>query len=202
MRFLRQSTAIDILVGPLVDETDGVTPITTVTLAGVTAAVIKGDVRTGLTLVATGNNHFTHVADGYWELNLTTADANTTGIFRVTLRDDDGFLPVWEDFMVLPQQVFDSLVAGTDQLDVDAGVTGGLTAAAVADAVLDESVSEHQTAGTVGAELHLTRAMLANKRRHTVSTGVDEVFDDDGTTLLRTMTPIDGGSDQIEVDPS
>ncbi len=342
MRFLRQSTALDVVVGPLVDKTDGVTPVTAATLGGITAAVIKGDARTGLTLAASGNNHFTHIADGYWELNLTTSDTNTTGIFRVTLRDDDGFLPMWEDFMVLPQQVFDSLVTGTDQLEVDAvrisgsptaadnvqanianldasvasrlaasavpanfddlaitpttglvsvgtnndksgysisgtkntfddlndissagvnaqvdqaladvnldklvknaatlstdvadgsvigqmlddgsatysrttdslqairdagggGGGGGASAAEIADAVLDEPVSDHQSAGSLGAELRLAKAMLANKRRHTVSTGVDEVFDDDGTTVLRTLTPSDGGDDQIVVDPS
>jgi hypothetical protein len=52
------------------------------------------------------------------------------------------------------------------------------------------------------SELHLAFAMLANRRRHTVSTGVDEVMDNDGTTVLRTMTPTDGGSDVIEVVPS
>lgn len=51
-------------------------------------------------------------------------------------------------------------------------------------------------------ELHLVKAMVANKREHTVSTGVDKVFDDDDTTLLRTMTPQDGGDDTIVVQPS
>ncbi len=76
------------------------------------------------------------------------------------------------------------------------------TAGQVADAVLDEVVSGHQSAGSLGAELHLGKAMLANKRVHTVSTGVDQVMDDDGFTVLRTMTPSDGGSDVIEVNPS
>lgn len=72
----------------------------------------------------------------------------------------------------------------------------------VADAVLDEDTSEHTTAGTLGVEMHLAKAMLANKRTHTISTGVDKIFDDDGTTLLRTMTPVDGGDDTIDVNPS
>ncbi len=76
------------------------------------------------------------------------------------------------------------------------------TAGQVADAVLDEMVSGHQTAGSLGAELHLSKAMLANKRVHTVSTGVDQVMDDDGSTVLRTMTPTDGGTDTIDVVPS
>jgi hypothetical protein len=73
---------------------------------------------------------------------------------------------------------------------------------AVADAVLDEATSPHATAGSLGAEVHLTKAMLANTRVHTISTGVDRVYDDNGTTLLRTMTPQDDGDDSIEVTPS
>ncbi len=52
------------------------------------------------------------------------------------------------------------------------------------------------------SELHLAFAMLANRRQHTISTGVDVVMDNDGATVLRTMTPTDGGSDVIEVVPS
>jgi len=51
-------------------------------------------------------------------------------------------------------------------------------------------------------ELHVAFAMLANKRVHTISTGVDVVMDNDGVTPLRTMTPTDGGEDTIEVEPS
>ena len=35
----------------------------------------------------------------------------------------------------------------------------------------------------------LTKAALANKREHTIDTGVDVIKDDDGTTTLRTLTP-------------
>jgi hypothetical protein len=220
MRFLRESTSVDVVVGPLVDEADGLTPITSLTLADVTAAVVKGASRAAVTLVASGVHAFTHLGDGYWRLNLTSADTDTTGAFRVTLRDDDGFVPVWEDFVVLDGAVYDSLVSGTDSLSVTvlqsldktgyeiAGVKNRLddlndaAAAGIAGAVLDESVGAHQTAGSLGAEVRLAKAMVANKRRHTVSTGVDEVFDDDGTTLLRTMTPADGGPDVIDVNPS
>ncbi|MCA9252832.1 MAG: hypothetical protein R3E58_14385 [Phycisphaerae bacterium] len=56
--------------------------------------------------------------------------------------------------------------------------------------------------GALGDEVHLCKAALVNKRVHTVSTGVDEIKDDDGTTTLVTMTPQDGGDDVIEVVPS
>ena len=56
--------------------------------------------------------------------------------------------------------------------------------------------------GGISDEIHLCKAALVNKRVHTVSTGVDEIKDDDGTTTLVTMTPQDGGDDVIEVVPS
>jgi hypothetical protein len=55
--------------------------------------------------------------------------------------------------------------------------------------------------GVIGAEVHLCKAALVNRRLHTISTGVDEIMDDDGVTTLVTMTPMDGGDDVIEVTP-
>ena len=52
------------------------------------------------------------------------------------------------------------------------------------------------------SEVHLCKAALVNKRVHTISTGVDEIKDDDGATTLVTMTPSDGGDDVIIVTPS
>ncbi len=51
-------------------------------------------------------------------------------------------------------------------------------------------------------ELHVTYAMVANEREHTISTGVDVIKDNDGMTTLRTMTPVDNGDDSIRVVPS
>jgi len=38
-------------------------------------------------------------------------------------------------------------------------------------------------------EVHLTKAALVNARAHTVETGVDQIKDDDGETVVRTLTP-------------
>jgi hypothetical protein len=51
-------------------------------------------------------------------------------------------------------------------------------------------------------ELHLCKAALVNRRVHIISTGVDEIKDDDGETTLLTMTPTDGGDDVIVVEPA
>lgn len=43
-------------------------------------------------------------------------------------------------------------------------------------------------------EIHLAKAALVNPRSHVVHTGVDQIKDDDGVTVLRTLTPseVDG----------
>ncbi len=38
-------------------------------------------------------------------------------------------------------------------------------------------------------EVHLAKAALVNARSHVVATGVDQIKDDDGLTVLRTLTP-------------
>ena len=42
-------------------------------------------------------------------------------------------------------------------------------------------------------EVHLAKAALVNSRSHVVHTGVDTIKDDDGTTILRTLTPSETG---------
>ena len=72
---------------------------------------------------------------------------------------------------------------------------------AVADAVWDEAVADHAGSGTTGEELHVAKALLGNKREHTIATGAEVVKDNDGNTTLRTMTPEADGED-ITVIPS
>lgn len=43
------------------------------------------------------------------------------------------------------------------------------------------------------AEIHACKAMLLNKLTHVVSTGVTRIFDDDGSTVLYTLTPSESG---------
>lgn len=42
-------------------------------------------------------------------------------------------------------------------------------------------------------EVHLAKAALVNARSHTIETGVDQIKDDDGMTVLRTLTPDEVG---------
>lgn len=91
--------------------------------------------------------------------------------------------------------------AGALVYQVEDRSASGPLPGAIADAVWDEGLADHDATGTAGEELHVSKAMVGNKRTHTIATGVDVIKDNDGTTTLRTMTPSDGG-DSITVTPS
>lgn len=131
MRFLKQSTATTVILGPTLDEVDFITPITSLTHAGIVAGLIKGTANTAITVTASGSsNDLVHIVAGLHSLELTTTDTNTLGHLRIHLSDADSFMPVAEDFHVLSANVFDSLFGSGDNLQVDAVEVSGDTTAA------------------------------------------------------------------------
>lgn len=130
---LKQSTAVTLRVGPFLDKTDGVTEETALTptfelskAGGAFAA------RNDATAPA-------HDSNGWYSCVLNATDTATLG--RLVLKSDDAatHLPVWHEFLVVPANVYDSLVAGSDALQVHANeITAGLiTAAAIATGAID-----------------------------------------------------------------
>jgi hypothetical protein len=107
---LKQNTACEIIIGtknPLTDCVDGKTPIEALTLGDITAAIYKGTTRSTITLTESGaDNNLTHIADGYWKLSLIAANVNALGQLKITLRDDDVFLPVSEVFEVVAEPMW------------------------------------------------------------------------------------------------
>jgi hypothetical protein len=119
--WLRQSTARTVLMGPLVDDTDGKTAETALSIAQADIRLSKngGD-------VAQSNNSAgaTHDENGFYDIPLDTTDTGTLGTLRVFIFKS-GALPVWQDFMVVPVKVYDSLIAGSDNLEADAILWNG-----------------------------------------------------------------------------
>ena len=118
MLYLKQSTAKVINFGPFVSPADGVTPA-----AGLAGALDDG--ATGVKLSKNGGaltiRHASVTATTYDDYGnyLVTLDATDTGALgtlRVQFADAATNLPVWADFMVLPANVYDSLVAGSEPL--------------------------------------------------------------------------------------
>ena len=87
MHFLKQSTAVDVRIGPAVDATDGVTPETTLALGTADQAeALKHD---GAATVDISARTFAAVtgADGWYDLTLSTADTGTLGQLDIVIQD-------------------------------------------------------------------------------------------------------------------
>lgn len=132
--WLKQSTAVTVKLGPFVDETDGKTAETALTISQADIRLSKNGGAYAQTNNAAGA---THDEKGNYGVPLDTTDTNTLGTLRVHIHES-GALPVWQDFMVVPANVWDSLF-GADKLQVHADeITAGLiTAAAIADGAID-----------------------------------------------------------------
>src|SRR3990167_7122961 len=197
MQFLRQNTAVIKAVGPFFDKTDGVTIETALTITNERITLIaETDDGSAPTLIldniagataATANdlNYITAGDNGMMQIELAAADVNRVGRMKLSITDAANHVPVFHEFFVLPQAIFDWItgvivplpanvttwlgtaaatptVAGVPEVDLThvAGATTnvstlatdvqtivGVTAAVIADAVLDEDMTAHQTQG-------------------------------------------------------
>jgi hypothetical protein len=117
MRILKQSTAIKVPLGPMVDATDGTTLETGITYTGSEVVLIKNDAAA---VVNVGGNTFSaHLGGGLYNISLTASDTDTLGLLSIVAADT-AHRPARADFMVVPANVYDSIVAGSDYIDVNA----------------------------------------------------------------------------------
>jgi hypothetical protein len=104
--FIKQSTAVDIGLGPFVDATDGVTAETALTIS-------QADVRLKKTSGAWAQkgdtNSCTHEENGWYECAFNTTDTGTAGQLIIAV-NESGALPVWKECVVLPGATYDALV--------------------------------------------------------------------------------------------
>lgn len=136
MFLLKQSTAVDVAVGPFVDAEDGVTAETGLTITQPDIRLSKNGAAFAQKSAA---QTASHMENGYYSVNLSTTDTGTLGRLRLHV-NESGALPVWIDFMVLPANVYDSLVAGSDSLQVDTTQIEGADATdQIRDAVVDDA---------------------------------------------------------------
>lgn len=118
--FLRKSTAVDVLLGPFVDDTDGKTAETGLTL----------DVELSKNGQALANKHDettpVHDAagdvDGYYNCEFDADDTDTIGTFTVVIHVA-GALPCRMDFQILDPITFDDLFATTIDVRESASIT-------------------------------------------------------------------------------
>jgi hypothetical protein len=142
--YLRQSTASTILVGPIVDSVDA-TPETAQTIAQADVQLWK----TGGTTFGSKNESTscTHRSYGIYTCPIDTTDTNTLGILSVAIFKT-GTMAWRGNYVVLPANVYDSIVLGTDYLQSDMYQINGFTTAAQA---LQASANVIQTGTSTNA---------------------------------------------------
>jgi len=112
-RWLKQSTSFTFRIGPFVDSTDGVTAETALSIAQADLQISKNG---GAFAQTSASPTTTHDADGWYQCPLTATDTNTLGPLTVQIVMA-GALPVWEHFMVVPANVYESIIADTQWLE-------------------------------------------------------------------------------------
>lgn len=118
------------------DDTDGATAETGLTISQADVQLSKNGAAFAQ---KNDSNSATHDANGWYRCALDTTDTNTLGRLIVAV-SESGALPVWREFTVLPANVFDSLIGGSDSLQVDAvEVSGDATAADNLELIIEQS---------------------------------------------------------------
>ena len=181
MNILKKSTAATIKLGPFIDDTDGKTAETGLTIAQADVRLSKngGDFAQKNSTTST-----THDENGYYDISLNATDTGTLGRLQVAVRKS-GALPVWQDFLVVTANVYDTLCS-TDSLDVN--VT------ALANDVIKAASFDESTAFPLkSADTGLTQVARVGADGDTLETLSDEIaavktdtaaiLEDTGTTL-------------------
>jgi hypothetical protein len=122
---IRQSTSIDVAIGPFLDETDGKTAETGLTL---TQPDIRLKKNGGAWAQKAAAQTLSHEEAGWYELTLDATDTNTVGQLIVAVHES-GALPVWREFCVLEEAIYDALLAASATGLLPANVTQWLGSA-------------------------------------------------------------------------
>ena len=190
--FLRQSTAVDILLGPFVDETDGKSAETGLTL----------DVEVSKNGQALANKNDsttpTHDAagsvDGYYNCELDATDTNTVGQLMVVAHAS-GALPVWQYCQIVEEVVYDALFASGATGAFTGVSVNALTTAALTDVWATDTLTEAYAAdGAAATPAQLLYMLWAGVNEFSISGDTITAKKLDGSTTAMTWTLDDSSS--------
>ena len=143
--FLKQSTNTIVGYGPFVASADGETAQTALTINQVDVIIRKAGGTTWAQKAATGGA--TAVASGFYMVNIGTGDSGTVGILDVFSHVSPA-LYVKQSYAVLPGQVYDSLIGGTDFFHADVHQISGVNAPTLIDVATSSRVAGTATSLT------------------------------------------------------
>ena len=133
---LKQSTAITVLIGPFIDNTDGISALGGLTI---TRASVRLSKNAGNMAQKNEATNCTHDELGYYSCPIDATDTATLGRLELIVTFA-GAMQVWHDYEVVTANYWDTKY-GADYFDVEvADKTGYSLSAAGIDAIHDEIV--------------------------------------------------------------
>ena len=112
---LRQSTSKAVSFGPFLDKTDGVTLEVGLVSAidHATTGILLSKNGGALTIRSQAVTASTYDAYGNYIVTLSATDTNAVGTLRMQFSEAATCLPVWQDFIVVEEAIFDALFAAS-----------------------------------------------------------------------------------------
>lgn len=197
MQFLEYNTAVTLKIGPFVDETNGYTAETGLTISQADVRLSKNG---GNFAQKNESSACTHDEIGYYDCDIDATDTNTVGRLVLAVHES-GARPIRHEYMVLPANVYDSLIGGSDYLQVDSiQVEGADATNTVADAILTRDWNS-VTGEASRSALNALR-MLRNRVAISGSTMTVYEEDDSTTAWTGTVTTDSGANPVTQVDPT
>lgn len=209
--WLKQSTAMTVMIGPFVDDGDGNADEGGLTIS---AADVRLSKNGGNMAAKNDATACTHDEIGIYGCPLDATDTGTLGILSLVVHEA-GALHVRHDYMVVPANVWDSLF-GADRLQVhvDEMTNDIITAAAIATDAIGANEFAQAAAdkvfGSGGAALaELSQAVppatprpdqalmllyMALRNKLDVTSSVKEVHNDAGTVIAKKALTDDGST--------
>jgi hypothetical protein len=210
MRYLRQNTAVIVTVGPFYDKTDGVTIENALTATNeritLTADTDNGSAPTlildNITGAAASTENdivvITNGDAGLYQMELAAADTNRVGRMFLSITDAANHVPVFHEFFVLPQAIYDwftgvivPLPANVTQLLGTAWLTPGTAGTPDVNAKLLGGTA--QTGRDIGASVLLSTGTGTGQLDFTSGVVKSNLAQILGTALTETAGLLAGG---------
>jgi hypothetical protein len=119
MLFLKEDTAVTIRVGPFLDRTNAYDAETGMSLTETDVRLSKNGAAFAQKATTSPITTLTHDENGWYSLDLNATDTDTAGSLVLAVHATATALPVFMEFMVVPTNIYNSLFANTDKLQVD-----------------------------------------------------------------------------------
>lgn len=184
--FLRQSTASqEVLLGPFVDSADGVTAETSLSIANTDIKIHKAGATT---LVNKNSGGATHISNGNYYAVLNATDTNTLGSGAIIVQVS-GALPFRLPFTVLPANIFDSMIAGSDTFDVQ--VTGIGSGVITATSIASNAITSAKIAANAIGSSQLASDAIGAAQVAADAIGASELAADAVTEIVEALLKYD-----------